>query len=652
MKTKVFIILVLFLVPFMMSAKNNSDKTSEYGIDTTILFYVINPYETYAPNSKNITYDPISKTVSIIKVSNFRYVEERTGGIEIWSRHWNSYIFHKTTVIEDNEYGLPYQVSFSTANPGKRTDKDRLQHIVGFKLDHYVEEDSTYASDDISYLQIKEHSYNAPIYLEFPEDNNEDDSYKYNIGTVVYNNNMNAYMYNSASLDVNKNGQKGPAYFASLNLNSKEIEESKILPNFGEDKITYWGDDKTANTNSRNYIDTDQDGNLYLFAVNYLQPNHPINGVNPIDRMRTPAFMKSTDGGKTWSDWIKFPNQKLIDFANHNGQDPNKDFRPFGDTILLRSFGFAVRSVDKFTAVLPLEINTTTGAEVYFVDFSYENGEWQDLQVVHKLPMSYKLPSLVQSSDSVLIDSLVYGYGDNLEIELANVEGSEDLVLKFVQATHNIKLDSTYKVKSFDGEKAIYIDIDNLPNIGIYATSKSGEQWSGVYPEIDNEQRNECFSHIPDVVPDDHIYADHIYYIFPMTYGLAIGSIETYYRYGYDARMFDICKDWYKCIILNATDNVSVEENQNIDRSSLSFSIYPNPASKKAFIEYTGAHSITNIEIFDVLGNKVMAVVPEQIQAAGVRTASIDVTNLSNGTYYIHLTVGNETFTKTLNVVR
>ncbi len=651
MKTKVFIILVLFLVPFMMSAKNNSDKTSEYGSDTTRLFYVSAPYKSYSPNAKNIIYDPSTHIISALFVINENDDDYRRGEILVWSSVYGGGLENITSTVFKSEYDLPYNVTFATVNAESLTGLSELEYFVGFDLDHYNEVDSTYSKIDTSTFQISETFYDTSIDLKTPIDNNDDVLYRFNPGSIV-STNSNLYMYNTASINKNKDGQIGPVYFASINKDSKEIEESKILPNFEEDKITYWGDDKTANTNSRNYMDTDQDGNLYLFAVNYLQPNHPINGVNSIDRMRTPAFMKSTDGGKTWSDWIKFPNQKLIDFANHNGQDPNKEFKPFGDTILLRSFGFAVRSVDKFTAVLPVKINTTDGSEVYFVDFSYDKGEWQDLQVVHKLPMPYKLPSLVQASDNVLIDSLVYGDRDNLEIELANVEGSEDLVLKFVQATHNIKLDSTYKVKSYDGEKAVYIDIDSLPNIGIYATSKSGEQWTSVYPEIDDEQRNECFSHIPDVVPDDNVLSDQKYYIFPMTYLLSIVPIESYYRYNYDTRMRDICKDDPRYIYLKSLAPVSVEEDINKEISDVALIIYPNPASTKAFIEYRGVNSITNIEIFDVMGNKVMVIEPEKYQTSDNNMIDLDLGELANGTYYIHLTVGNETFTKTLNVVR
>lgn len=80
-------------------------------------------------------------------------------------------------------------------------------------------------------------------------------------------------------------------------------------------------------------------------------------------------------------------------------------------------------------------------------------------------------------------------------------------------------------------------------------------------------------------------------------------------------------------------ETLGVEDNQNLE-----FRIYPNPASDQLTLELNDASSIYQIEVFDVLGKKVIST---EIQKVG----RIDVSALAQGTYLLKLNSDNKTNT-------
>ncbi len=634
--------------PFVASDHLNFNKNMQ---KDTSLFYVLSPLTEYSATTNQITYEPISQTVSVLRAMNARYSEGASGFLSILSSNDFGDTWSTRNLMEDNETTFPLWSTLTTFNRNNTTDPTQLEHIAIYRTQTFNSSTSTYPLNDGVIINMSNPDYNEVFPVSDPEDNNDQGGYSFTVGRVVsYQSTEDGYAYMSGyGMPANDiEFQAGPAYFASFSLEDEDIDASLMLPNFTENDITYWADSKGSLTVSGDFMDTDENGNIYLFTLNHLSPNHPQNGQDPKDRTRTPAFMKSSDGGQTWTNWITFPTTRVIDFLEANGQDKSEGYYAFGGSLPYENFGFAVTGEDKFTVILPIQIITSSeSVKIVLTDLSYDSGTWLDPVIIHELPRSFRIPSFLKSDDVTPTDSIDYGFGNNLELQLAKVVDSDDLVLKFVQATHMVSLDSSYYIKYYDGQQAQYEEIDSLENIGIYGTAKINGEWSGkIIPIADEDYRNERHSFIPAVVPSLEIV--------PMTYGLATGSITTYYRYGYTPGMFDLCPYWYHYTIYgnyNFKDTVvSVED--KVTEADVNMKVYPNPATTEAYVEYNAVNQNVRMEIYDVMGNKVMAVVPEQIQAAGLRTASIDVTNLSNGTYYIHLTVGNETFTKTLNVVR
>ncbi len=612
------------------------------------LLFPVNIYEfNYAKFPNNISYDTASGTASVLEVYGVIYNSDLSeGSIDIWYTSDHGFSWGKREVMALQSKSIPYNATFVTINNENSDDPEDLIYCVMYQTLKKDEEDSTFYKDDELNISFSFPDTNYHSVIDNRIIKNEEIFYFQNVGHFAVVDSL-ICLYNTAIPNKEKNVQVGPSFLTTINSKTGIVNKSMLLPNYESEQITYWREDKSSKTVSQSYLDTDEEGNMYMFAINYLQPDHPSEGMTPLDRMRTPAFMKSTDGGETWSEWIKFPKQKIIEFLNEHDQDPEKDYKPFGDSLFQNKYGFAVTGVDRFTAVFPLLVKQNEEEKLIIADFSYNEGNWYDIDYIHEVSNEHKIPHLVRSSSEEKIDSLFYDDID-LEIEIAKIEGSHGsgLVIKFVDVRGMTDLDSSYKVKYYDGNYVIYKHLDSVQNFGIYGCYKDYRYWSNPVIMVDSPDRNEIHSSLPDIVEST--------YEVPLLWNLRYHTSDTTdYRYSYPSILFDIAHNWWSALFYG-THNLhegAVEEITPVV-SEVNMNVYPNPASANAYVEYTSGNDNVRMEIFDAMGNKVMSLINDDIQSAGTKTTPIDVTKLANGTYYVYLTVGNETFTKTLNVVR
>lgn len=95
------------------------------------------------------------------------------------------------------------------------------------------------------------------------------------------------------------------------------------------------------------------------------------------------------------------------------------------------------------------------------------------------------------------------------------------------------------------------------------------------------------------------------------------------YSYGGGGSEFEVAR------FLN-DDTAGTEDFQNVD-----FRLYPNPAKEQITIEMSDTSSNYQVEIFDILGKKVIS---SEIQKVG----QIDVSGLASGTYLVKLNSDNK----------
>jgi len=79
-------------------------------------------------------------------------------------------------------------------------------------------------------------------------------------------------------------------------------------------------------------------------------------------------------------------------------------------------------------------------------------------------------------------------------------------------------------------------------------------------------------------------------------------------------------------------------------------SIYPNPATEKAVVEYVlSARSDVNIEVYNIIGKKVYNYQKGNTEA-GTHNYSIDVHDMNSGIYFVKVQIGDKVYTRKLNV--
>ncbi len=104
---------------------------------------------------------------------------------------------------------------------------------------------------------------------------------------------------------------------------------------------------------------------------------------------------------------------------------------------------------------------------------------------------------------------------------------------------------------------------------------------------------------------------------------------------------------------VNGEDPVSNEYNEGIAKEFRLIGNYPNPFNPTTTIQYDLATaSNVQIEVFDVLGQKVATLVNNQYQQAGNHTVTFDAANLSSGIYLYVMKAGNMTHTKKMTLIK
>jgi hypothetical protein len=85
-------------------------------------------------------------------------------------------------------------------------------------------------------------------------------------------------------------------------------------------------------------------------------------------------------------------------------------------------------------------------------------------------------------------------------------------------------------------------------------------------------------------------------------------------------------------IVKLGPDNVGIEENNQLS----SINIFPNPATNQLTIE-TGQLKIKSVEIYDVVGERLLCTLTPNPSPSGEGSASIDVSKLSPGMYFVRV---------------
>lgn len=90
----------------------------------------------------------------------------------------------------------------------------------------------------------------------------------------------------------------------------------------------------------------------------------------------------------------------------------------------------------------------------------------------------------------------------------------------------------------------------------------------------------------------------------------------------------------------------------SIDKNEFELAVFPNPSVDAANVNFKlTSEEMVTVEIYNIVGSLV-STIESGNKTAGTHTIKIDNSNLSNGSYFVKLTVGNTTVASKFNVIK
>jgi len=100
---------------------------------------------------------------------------------------------------------------------------------------------------------------------------------------------------------------------------------------------------------------------------------------------------------------------------------------------------------------------------------------------------------------------------------------------------------------------------------------------------------------------------------------------------------------------LEKNANASATNLPTVSPQSMSFSIFPNPATTHFTVDYTlYTDASVSIELFNTFGRRVKLIAPKQNQRAGTYSIDSSLAELGTGAYIVKVTAGNQVESKQL----
>ena len=622
-----------------------------------------------------MVYEEKSGTIFIVRPH--RYVpnpdneaDSLTGRLDILYSQNDGLDWNTLTVIE-RPGQLPLYPSIAVVNPSGSNDiNDMLIYAFYVK---FVYDGEGYTFDSFEYFlanSIAGSEYTQPE--AGPDLNNPGGIQGWSFTRVAaFNGESNQYMLNYGSLAPEQGGRSGVYGVGTWTASNLDFQSS-IPPNWD---VSQFKDPGSADGsyNAGMHIDFDSEGNAYAGVVNIMAN----------DDDRRPSVSKSTDNGKSWTNFEAMPASIVRTFYESKGgiyfNEQGSPVSWMAGSIPYGSEGFVVTGVDQYSFVYRFNIIRQDTSTYYLVEAYKDENGWSIREIAnYEYVASRFFPDASPENRSFLYGPpLLRNYGANdtfvdslianprhLEIQLARTVDNQHLVVKYIDTENLFALDTPTDIYGGD------LTLDTLFNTDIYMGYREidGGSWNisnvtNAY--MDNEAQNPVYykqTWIPQVVKSfskvPMMTSAPVKPTSPTTtYTTAIYNypdfmLQMYADNALDQYVMFASVDLTNQIPLDDPRAVkSVEENQEFTFEINK--IYPNPVkSDRAEIAFTtSAFGNVFIAVYDLQGNKVMDVVNGNL-GSGIHGKYLDLENLANGTYFVTMTFNGQTVSETLNITR
>lgn len=450
-------------------------------------------------------------------------------------------------------------------------------------------------------------------------------------------------------------------------------------------------------------IDTDEFGNLYVAAE--------ANNVADFQSdFFSPTVWKSTDNGETWADSTKFPESlinewaltKTVDGEPATSWSPRLRFVGNGIDNLGNSNPrnpFVVTGEDEysfFDQVIPTRQdadNNTIGEEHYILEYRYEGGQWSIIEIGQMNSENgpfgsrfwFEQNDQVEEDFGLAVDEwgLIARFNPRgAELEAAKDATGEHVIVKYTdfrqedevsQSGHQSSyypLDETFTYYDYAVDPVtteadtIPIPADTIRVNDIFIGYRNLSEGDWVVMNQSNDDRSYLATRLPKIVPsifqvpvfssvavpDETL--NEISFANPETNTFFDGARNlprelkdlTYYQFALRRAAFGL---------YNATEpTVMSVKNQGILDFDIT-SVTPNPARDYVEISYsTDKSERVLIELFNMQGTKIATLIDNVVGQGLHALPTYNTSHLGTGQYYINMTVGNQSVTKILNIIK
>lgn len=569
------------------------------------------------------------------------------------------------------------------------TNTDQSQEAVGLESGvkeefDYVIYARNYSSTEFTYsgmgMFINLALESEPFVSDFrnPEINNSPDPQMWGFASSAASSavgNSGIYFVSMMSPDPFSEYQYG--YYGNIGLYTStggEIRGNSVQPQWWADKFrpsTALG----SSFQNRPVIDTDPNGNVYVASNNFFSDDTEV---------RIPAVWKSTNGGQSFSDPNRCP-VAVIDEVAGTLADGADDWFPINYSL----DAFVAYGDDQYSYFMRV-VSVNAADEnigLHILEVNYTGGVWSARKVSdisENIGNGLSLPTWLSYNSRI---ATRFGFTDSSQVPLmeeVNLRGHEleasvtadgsALVVKYLDwagsKTVTFKgqsgADTSYTyyregLNEFGLEDTIPATAAfDLPNdIFISTRNISDNSWGEEY-NVTNDNWNYKATFMPKVVPS----------LSEIPIAVSNNTIITnpassrYHSIGKLNLSFWSQVSWFwfqdiDAILLDGTKNapegnsawMSVRNDVNKDFEL--FDPFPNPTSNETVeISFNlNTNGFARVSINDAMGRTVAVPFEGQL-ASGMKGINFNTANFATGTYYINLTVGNNTATKILNVIK
>lgn len=340
---------------------------------------------------------------------------------------------------------------------------------------------------------------------------------------------------------------------------------------------------------------------------------------NPNERI-TVGMSKSSDFGKTWSELEVLDQSLVVDYAASIG------IAKADSATITYSTAFNALDENNFSFLSTfIEYDYTKDDNdliKQIVEIYFENGTWGIRKVGE-----YKAIIGYPSSDPA-VTTLTNQMG--VELQLSKTVDNEGFLAKFVNYGDYVDPE-TQEVTEF-----------GMHDVFVVARKKDSDVWSIEQNITNTPGELDRITWIPNIVPSD------------------LKNIPLLKTYTIPKSGTPNDLDWQRELeepqyvlmgYFDADFNASVEDN-NVTSNLEITKIFPNPANDIVTFNFNLPQSgMTQIEIFDVLGNKV-ADVQNGYMGLGLHSINYNISKINSGIYYLTVTFNGQKTSNILNIVK